>query len=247
MRRFKLTLEYDGTSFYGWQRQTGLPTVQGTLEDVFLDFLGDPVVVWGSGRTDAGVHASGQVAHVDISKDYTPLAVQGALNKRLRWTPISILKVEEVPTDFHARFSATSRSYTYTILNRRTPPALERHRAWWVIPPLNVDQMSQAASFLLGCHDFTSFRDSHCQASSPVKTLDVLSIKRRGESIFFTAQARSFLHHQVRNIAGTLKRVGEGAWSPEKVKEILDARDRRQAGPTAPPQGLCLTGIGYET
>lgn len=247
MRRFKLTLEYDGTSFYGWQRQAGLPTVQGTLEDVFLDFLREPVVVWGSGRTDAGVHASGQVAHVDIAKEYAPFAIQGALNKRLRWIPISILKVEEVPLDFHARFSATSRSYVYTILNRKTPPVLERHRAWWVIPPLEIERMEKAASFLLGNHDFTSFRDSHCQASSPTKTLDVLTIERKGESIFITAQARSFLHHQVRNIVGTLKRVGEGAWVPERVQEILEARDRRQAGPTAPPFGLCLTEIGHES
>lgn len=246
MRRFKLTLEYDGTSFYGWQRQAGLPTVQGTLEDAFHDFISEPLIVWGSGRTDAGVHASGQVAHVDISKDYTSFAIQGALNKRLRWIPISLLKVEEVPLDFHARFSATSRSYTYKILNRRTPPALERNRAWWVVPFLDIEKMKTAASFLLGHHDFTSFRDSHCQASSPLKTLDVLTIERKGESIVMTARARSFLHHQVRNIVGTLKRVGEGAWPPERVKEILEACDRRQAGPTAPPQGLCLTEIGYD-
>lgn len=246
MRRFKLTFEYDGTPFYGWQRQLGLPTIQGTLEDAFSDFLSEPTIVWGSGRTDAGVHAKGQVAHVNISKDYTPFEIQGAMNKRLQDFPITLLDVEEVTSDFHARFSATSRAYEYKILNRRTPPSLEKNRVWWVVPPLSIEPMANAAAFLIGHHDFSSFRDSRCQASSPLKTLESLTIERDGDIILIKARARSFLHHQVRNMAGTLKRVGQGVWTPEQVKEILDACDRRRAGPTAPPGGLYLTEIGYE-
>jgi len=246
MKRFKLTIEYEGTPFCGWQRQDGLPTVQGTLESAFHDFLEEPITLWGSGRTDAGVHAKGQVAHVDISKDYTPFEIQGAVNERLRLIPISLLKVEEASPTFHARFSATMRAYEYKILNRRAPPALDKNRVLWVIPSLSVERMAEGASFLIGKHDFTSFRDSQCQASSPVKTLDSLTVERVGEMIFIKVRARSFLHHQVRNIVGTLKRVGEGAWPPEKVKEILEACDRTQAGPTVPPEGLYLMEIGYE-
>lgn len=246
MARFKLTLEYDGTSFVGWQRQAGLSSIQGQLEACFTDFLGEAVVVWGSGRTDAGVHATGQVAHIDIYKSYSPLAIQGAMNKRLRDLPITVLAVEEVAPDFHARFSALSRSYEYKILNQRAAPALERHRAWWVIRPLSAEAMAEAATYLLGHHDFSSFRNSQCQASSPCKTLDKFSVERRGETIVIKARARSFLHNQVRNMVGTLKRVGEGSWTPHKVKEILEAKDRRCAGPTAPPHGLYLTGVCFE-
>lgn len=245
MRRFKLTLEYEGTPFYGWQRQAGLPTVQGALEEAFADFLDEPTTIWGSGRTDAGVHATGQVAHVNIAKNYTPLEIQGAMNKRLQDVPITLLEVEEVTSDFHARFSATFRAYEYKILNRRAPPSLEKNRVWWVVPPLCVDRMKEAAAFLIGHHDFSSFRDSRCQADSPLKTLDLLTIEREEDLILIKARARSFLHHQVRNMAGTLKRVGQGVWAPEKVKEILESCDRRQAGPTAPPGGLYLTEIGY--
>lgn len=243
MPRFKLILEYDGTPFVGWQRQAGLPSVQGTLEDCFADFLGEPTTLWGSGRTDAGVHATGQVAHVDIAKPYTPFAIQGAINKRLRDIPISVLNVEEVAPDFHARFSATSRAYTYKILNQRACPALDRDRAWWVIRPLSIAAMEEAANYLLGHHDFSSFRNSQCQAASPFKTLDQLAIEKNDHLILVKTRARSFLHNQVRNMVGTLKRVGEGTWPPEKVKEILDARDRRCAGPTAPPCGLYLRDI----
>lgn len=245
MARFKLTLEYDGTPFVGWQRQHALPSVQGILEDCFADFLGEPTVVWGSGRTDAGVHAKGQVAHIDISKTYAPFAIQGAINKRLRHLPITILGVEEVPSDFHARFSAISRAYEYKILNQRAAPALEHNRMWWVIRSLAVEPMAEAASYLLGYHDFSSFRNSQCQASSPLKTLDELSVERQGDLIIVKARARSFLHNQVRNMVGTLKRVGEGVWSPQKVEEILEARDRRCAGPTAPACGLYLTDVGF--
>jgi tRNA pseudouridine38-40 synthase len=245
MPRFKLTLEYDGTPFSGWQRQRGVPTVQESLEDAFADLLGEPITVWGSGRTDAGVHAKGQVAHVDIAKPYKPFSIQGAINKRLRHVPISLLSVEEVSSDFHARFSATARVYEYIILNQRAPSALERTRAWWVIRPLSVGAMVEAATYLIGYHDFSSFRDSHCQASSPLKTLDALSVEGEEGVILIKARARSFLHHQVRNMVGTLKRVGEGVWTPEKVKEILEAKDRRCAGPTAPAEGLYLTGICF--
>jgi tRNA pseudouridine38-40 synthase len=245
MPRFKLTVEYEGTPFVGWQRQEGLPSVQGVLEDCFADFLGQHTTIWGSGRTDAGVHATGQVAHVDVGKAYAPFAIQGAINKRLRHLPITVLSVEEVAPDFHARFSATSRSYLYKILNQRTPPALDRNRAWWIIRPLSVEAMGEAAHFLLGHHDFSSFRNSNCQASSPFKTLDEFTIGRQGDLILIHVRARSFLHNQVRNMVGTLKRVGEGSWPPSKVKEILEARDRRAAGPTAPACGLYLTGVGF--
>lgn len=245
MTRFKLTIEYDGSPFSGWQRQKGVPTVQATLEDAFCDFLGSPVTLWGSGRTDAGVHAKGQVAHVDILKPYDTFAIQGAINKRLRYSPISLLKVEEVASDFHARFSATQRFYEYVILNRRAPTSLEEKRAWWVIPSLCVKAMNEAAFSLLGQHDFSSFRDSQCQSKSPIKTLDSFSIEKNGEKILFRANARSFLHHQVRNMVGTLKRIGEGAWAPEKIIEILEAKDRKAAGPTAPAHGLYLTRIEF--
>nr|MBA3814320.1 tRNA pseudouridine(38-40) synthase TruA [Alphaproteobacteria bacterium] len=211
MPRFKLTLEYDGTSFVGWQRQEGLPSVQGALEECFADLLGEPTTLWGSGRTDAGVHATGQVAHVDIDKAYAPFAIQGAINKRLRYVPISVVSVEEVPSEFHARFSATSRSYEYKILNQQAPPALDRYRAWWIIRTLSVEAMAEAATHLLGRHDFSSFRNSHCQASSPFKTLEELSVRRKGNLILIKTRARSFLHNQVRNMVGTLKRVGEGS------------------------------------
>ena len=245
MPRYKLTLEYDGTAFVGWQRQQALPSVQGILEECFADFLGELITVWGSGRTDAGVHATGQVAHVDINKPYAPFAIQGALNKRLRHHPITVVAVEEVLSDFHARFSAISRSYEYKILNQRAAPALDRNRMWWVIRPLSDEAMAEAAITLLGHHDFSSFRNSQCQASSPFKTLDELSVERRGDLILIKARARSFLHNQVRNMVGTLKRVGEGMWSPQEVQEILEARDRRCAGPTAPACGLYLTEVRF--
>lgn len=247
MARFKLTIEYDGTPYAGWQRQRERPTVQGQLEEVFSDFLKAPTEVWGSGRTDAGVHARGQVAHVNVEKDYSPLEIQGAINQRLRHCPIRVLTVEEVAPDFHARFSALSRSYVYKILNRRAGPSLEENRVWWVIPALSAEKMAEAIPFLLGHHDFSAFRCSHCQASSPFKTLDDLRIEQAGELILVKARARSFLHHQVRNIVGTLKRVGEGSWPPSRVQEILESGDRCQAGPTAPACGLYLSEITYKT
>lgn len=246
MPRFKLTIEYDGTSFVGWQKQEGLLSIQGVLEDCLSDFFGEPTPIWGSGRTDAGVHATGQVAHMDMNKNYSPFSVQGALNKRLRHIPITILAVEEVAPTFHARFSAISRAYVYKILNQRMPSALERNRAWWVIRPLSVEAMAEAASYLLGHHDFSSFRNSHCQALSPYRTLDELSIEKKDNFIIIKTRARSFLHNQVRNMVGTLKRIGEGYWPPLKAKEILEAQDRRCAGPTAPACGLYLTEICFK-
>ena len=245
MPRYKLTIEYEGTSFAGWQRQPGAPTVQGLLESAFESFIKVPTLLYGGGRTDAGVHAIGQVAHVDLEKDYTPEAVQGAINRRIYEYPISVRKVEKVNEDFHARFSATKRSYTYLILNRRSKPALEINRVWWVPALLDHEKMHEGAQFLVGHHDFTSFRDSRCQSSSPFKTLDFFNVERKGDHIIITTQSRSFLHHQVRNMTGTLKRVGDGSWNPSHIKDILEAKDRRAAGPTAPATGLYLTGIAY--
>lgn len=246
MPRYKLTIEYDGTAYSGWQRQPDVPTVQGTLEEAFSEFVKTPTLIYGGGRTDAGVHATGQVAHVDLEKEYSTDAVQGAINRRIYEHPITIREVEKVPEDFHARFSATKRTYTYLILNRRAKPALEINRVWWVPAPLDHIKMHEAAQYLVGHHNFTSFRDSECQASSPYKTLDFLNVDRQGDHIIITTQSQSFLHHQVRNMTGTLKRIGDGSWTPSKVKEILDAQDRRAAGPTAPASGLYLTGIYYK-
>lgn len=246
MPRYKLTIEYDGTAYSGWQRQPDAPTIQGIIEDAFTSFVNVPTVIYGGGRTDAGVHAMGQVAHVDLEKEHSTEAVQGAINRRIYAHPITIRQVEKVSDDFHARFSATKRSYTYLILNRRAKPSLEIDRVWWVPAPLDHVKMYEAAQYLLGHQDFTSFRDSRCQASSPMKTLDYLNIDRQGDHIVITTQSQSFLHHQVRNMTGSLKRVGDGSWEPSKIKDILDAKDRRAAGPTAPASGLYLTGIYYE-
>ncbi|MEB3701824.1 tRNA pseudouridine(38-40) synthase TruA [Candidatus Bealeia paramacronuclearis] len=245
MPRYKLTIEYDGTPFLGWQRQPGRPTVQGLLEGAFESLFKIPTMIYGAGRTDTGVHATGQVAHVDSEKDYSPIAIQGAINRRVGPHPISITHVEKVSEDFHARFSATKRSYTFVILNRRAKPAIELNRVWWVPMPLDHERMHEAAQYLVGYHDFTSFRDTRCQSASPLKTVDFLNIERQGDHILLTTQSRSFLHHQVRNMAGTLKRVGDGSWEISKIKDILEAKDRRAAGPTAPPSGLYLTKIEY--
>lgn len=201
----------------------------------------------GAGRTDAGVHALAQVAHFDLDKEMAPFKIREAFNANLRLlnAPVSVINVEEVPADFHARFSAKGRGYIYRILNRRASSPLLRKQVWWVPVPLDVEKMRQAAAVLIGHHDFTSFRASVCQAKSPLKTLDKLEIATSGEEIIFTVEARSFLHHQVRNMVGTLKMVGTGQWQPEKVKQILDAKDRAQAGPTAPACGLYLNKVWY--
>jgi tRNA pseudouridine38-40 synthase len=245
MPRYRLTIEYDGTGLVGWQRQpTGL-SVQSILETAFERFAG-PVFVQGAGRTDAGVHASGQVAHADLDRALPPGEIQGALNFHVRPHAVSVLGVEAVADSFHARLSASRRSYLYRILNRRAPAALDRDRVWHVPVALDVEAMAAAASLLLGHHDFTTFRAKQCQAHSPVKTLDRLTVTRSGDEVLIVAEARSFLYHQVRNMVGTLRLVGSGQWRPADVAAALAARDRAAGGPTAPPHGLCLTAVGYE-
>jgi tRNA pseudouridine38-40 synthase len=244
--RYKLTLEYDGAGLLGWQRQANGLSIQEALETAFERFCGDALTVHGAGRTDAGVHALAQVAHVDLAREADPETIRGAINYHLRPHAVSVLAVEPVAADFDARRSAIGRVYRYRILNRRAPPALERGRVWHVAPPLDAAAMAAGARHLLGHHDFTTFRDSLCQAKSPVKTLDALEVTRVGEEIRIEARARSFLHHQVRNMVGTLKLVGLGQWQPEDVGRALAARDRRAGGPTAPAEGLALVVVRYE-
>lgn len=245
MTRFKLTLEYDGGAFVGWQRQDNGPSVQQALEEAVAAFCGEEARVHGAGRTDAGVHALGQVAHLDLEKPTTPETLRDAVNHHLKPAPVAVLAAEVAADDFHARFSARERRYLYRIVNRRAPLALERGRAWWVPRALDAAAMHAAAQVLVGHHDFSSFRASECQAKSPVKTLTEIEVSRLAEAIEIRARAPSFLHHQVRNIAGTLRFVGEGKWSPAKVAAILEARDRAAAGPTAPAEGLYLTEVIY--
>jgi tRNA pseudouridine38-40 synthase len=245
MPRYKLTLEYDGSGFVGWQMQPNGPSVQQVLEEAVERFCGERVRVNGAGRTDAGVHALGQTAHLDLARAAPLEEIQGALNYHVRPAPVSVLAVEAVADDFDARRSAKGRHYLYRIVNRRAPVVLERGRVWHVGPELDAAAMHEAAQRLLGRHDFTTFRDSLCQAKSPVKTLDRLDVARLGEEITITAAARSFLHHQVRNMVGTLKLVGAGKWSADDVSAALEARDRRAGGPTAPPDGLYLVRVLY--
>ena len=245
MPRYKLTIEYDGTAFQGWQRQASGLTVQDALESAVKEFCGSQQIVSGSGRTDAGVHARGQVAHVDLPKTYSPYSVQQGLNYHLRPHLISVLKVEEVDDTFHARFSAIERHYEYHILNRSAALALDLNRTWLVYKSLDIERMRLAAAYLIGKHDFSAFRAQECQASSPIKTLDELSIQQNDTRIIFFARARSFLHHQVRNMVGTLKIVGEGKLEAVDVDRILSSKDRTQAGPTAPACGLYLMKVSY--
>jgi tRNA pseudouridine38-40 synthase len=245
MPRYKLTIEYDGGPFRGWQRQSGGDSVQQALEEAVRKFCGEDVQVVGAGRTDAGVHATGQVAHLDLARTVTPETLRNALNHHLRPRPIAVLEAALVPDGFHARFSATARQYVYRIVNRRAPLTLEAGRAWQVPTPLDAEVMHEAAQRLIGRHDFTSFRSALCQAKSPVKTLDRLAVKRLGDRLEITALARSFLHHQVRNMVGTLKLIGEGRWPVERTEAVLAARDRAAAGPTAPACGLYLVRVDY--
>ena len=245
MPRYRLTLEYDGGPFLGWQRQAGGPSVQEALERAVLAFCGEAVTVTGAGRTDAGVHASGQVAHLDLVRAAAPERLTMALNHHLRPAPIAVLEARRVDDGFHARFSATGRHYLYRISNRRAPPALERGRVWHVPVPLDCERMHAAAQALVGRHDFTSFRAAGCQAGSPVRTMDLLWVCRRGELVELRASARSFLHHQIRNIVGTLKLVGAGKAPVDFPAMALAARDRTAAGPTAPAQGLFLERVDY--
>jgi tRNA pseudouridine38-40 synthase len=246
VNRFKLILEYDGQGLVGWQRQDNGPSVQAALEEAVFRFCGETVTAHAAGRTDAGVHALGQVVHLDIGKPTTTDTLRDAVNHHLRPAAIAVLSAEAVADDFHARFSAVRRSYLYRIVNRRAPLTLDAGRAWWVPTPLDAGAMHAAAQILVGKHDFTSFRASECQANSPEKTIDVLDVARRGEEIEIIAKARSFLHHQIRNIAGTLRLVGAGKWTSSKVARALAARDRSAAGETAPAEGLYFLNAEYE-
>jgi tRNA pseudouridine38-40 synthase len=246
--RFKLTIEYDGTGLVGWQRQDNGPSVQEALEAAAARLTEAPVEIVGAGRTDAGVHAEGQVAHLDIEKELGADAVRDGLNFWLREAgtfAIAVLSAESVADDFHARFSARQRRYRYRILNRRVAPALDRERVWWVAKPLDAMAMREAAQSLLGKHDFSSFRATECQAASPVKTLDELDVLQAEDEIQVVAAARSFLHHQVRNMVGSLKLVGEGRWSRADLETALAAADRTKGGPTAPAAGLTLIEVLY--
>ena len=245
MPRYRLTIEYDGTGLVGWQRQPNGLSVQEILETAFERFCGTAATVWGSGRTDAGVHALAQSAHVDLPRAYPPETIRGAVNFHLRPHAVSLLAAAEAAPDFDARRSARLRRYRYRILNRRAPPTLERGRVWHIGSPLDVAAMHEAAQLLVGHHDFTTFRDTLCQAKSPMKTLDRLAVFRAGEEVVIEAEARSFLHHQVRNMAGSLKFVGVGRWSADDLAAALAARDRRCGGPTAPPDGLYLVEVVY--
>ncbi|MGA3308968.1 MAG: tRNA pseudouridine(38-40) synthase TruA [Xanthobacteraceae bacterium] len=245
MPRYKLTIEYDGTPFVGWQVQDNGASVQGVLVDAIAGFTGERVAVQGAGRTDAGVHALGQVAHADLAKDWDIDTVRDAINFHLRPHPIAVLAAERVTETFDARFSAIKRHYLYRIVNRRADLALDQHRAWRVGRPLDGAAMHEAAQKLVGRHDFTTFRAAECQAKSPVKTLDRLDVACDGEDVRICASARSFLHHQVRSMVGSLVHVGEGKWSTDDLASALAARDRAACGQVAPPQGLYLVRVEY--
>ncbi len=246
MPRYRLTIEYCGAGFVGWQRQANGLSIQEALETAISRYCGEAATVFAAGRTDAGVHALAQVAHVDLARTADPDEMRNAVNYHLRPHPISVLNIERVGREFDARLSATGRHYLYRMLNRRAPPALERGRVWHVAPPLDLAAMQAGARHLVGHHDFSTFRDAQCQAKSPLKTLDALDVTGAGEEIHIAARARSFLHHQVRNMVGTLKLVGSGRWRPDDVAGALAARDRRAGGPTAPAEGLVLVAVTYE-
>ena len=245
MPRYKLTIEYDGTPYVGWQVQDNGLSVQAAIVAAIAAFAGECAAVQGAGRTDAGVHALGQVAHVDLTKDWKVDNIRDALNFHLRPHPIAVLAAERAPENFDARFSAIKRHYLYRIINRRADLALEANRAWRIGRPLDAAAMHGAAQKLVGRHDFTTFRAAECQAKSPVKTLDRLEVMRDGEELRVTAVARSFLHHQVRSMVGSLVHVGEGKWSSDDLAAALAARDRAACGQVAPPQGLYLVRVEY--
>jgi tRNA pseudouridine38-40 synthase len=245
MPRYRLTLEYDGTPFVGWQVQDNGASVADEIENAVEKFAGARATVYGAGRTDAGVHALGQAAHLDLAKDWDTDTVRDALNAQLRPHPIAVLSAERVADDFHARFSATKRHYRYRIVNRRADLALERNRAWKVARPLDADAMHSAAQVLVGRHDFTTFRSTECQAKSPVKTLDRLDVTRVGDEVRLETSARSFLHNQVRSMVGSLALVGEGRWSADDLADALEAKDRAACGLVAPACGLYLVRVDY--
>jgi tRNA pseudouridine38-40 synthase len=246
MPRYRLLIEYDGRPFHGFQDQAGLATVQGALEAAVTAFCGEVVRVNAAGRTDAGVHALGQVAHIDLTKDWPVETVRNALNAYLVPQPICVLEAGVAADGWHSRFSATERRYLYRILNRPSPPALDQGRVWHVKKPLDAEAMHAAAQALVGHHDFTTFRDLACQAKSPMKTLDVARVSQAGEEVHLEFASRSFLHRQVRSMTGTLAEVGVGRWSAGDLVSALAARDRRACGPVAPAEGLYLTGVSYE-
>ncbi len=245
MSRYKLIVEYDGRAFQGWQRQRNGFSVQEALETAVHAFSGETVTVQGAGRTDAGVHATGQAAHLDLEKPMSIESLQNAINHHLRPHPVAVLRATLVGDDFHARFSATGRHYLYRIVNRRAPLVLENGRAWHLPAPIEAEVMHEASQRLIGKHDFTSFRSAACQAKSPVKTLDRITVQRQGDEIRITVSARSFLHHQVRNIVGTLKMIGDHKWPVDRIEAVLAEKNRAAAGPTAPAAGLYLTAVDY--
>jgi tRNA pseudouridine38-40 synthase len=245
MPRFKFILEYDGAPFVGWQRQTNGISVQEAIETAIANLCGERVRIRGAGRTDTGVHALGQVAHADLVKDWRTDVLRDGLNAHLRPLPVAILIAERVPDSFDARFSAIRRHYLYRIVNRRAPLTVERGHVWLVKRKLDTIAMQEAARALLGCHDFSTFRASQCQANSPVRTLERLDVARKGDEIHLTVSARSFLHNQVRSMVGSLEHVGSGKWSTADMRAALDARDRRHCGVVAPPEGLYLAGVDY--
>lgn len=246
MPRYRLTIEYDGANYAGFQAQTGLPTVQGAIETAVKGFCGQTVRIAAAGRTDSGVHATGQVVHVDLEKEWPAETVMNALNAHLVKEGVAILDSTLVGDDFHARFSATGRQYLFRILNRPGRPALERGKVWHMRKPLDAEAMHEAAQMLVGHHDFTTFRDLACQSKSPEKTLDIARVSRVGEEVHLVFEARSFLHRQVRSMTGTLVEVGLGRWTAQDVADALAARDRTACGPVAPSDGLYLTGVSYE-
>lgn len=246
MPRYKICIEYDGGPFCGWQMQDGQKSVQGQIVKAVSAFSQEAVVVKGAGRTDTGVHATGQVAHIDFAQSWAADRICGALNYHLKPDPISILSVEEVSEEFDARFSATMRHYHYRIINRKAPLAIEAGRAWHVPLALDVKLMAEAANLLLGRHDFTTFRSVNCQAKSPVKTLEAIKVERMGDEINISLSARSFMHRQVRSIAGCLQFVGGGKWQVEDISAALKAQDRSACAPIAPAHGLYLTGVDYD-
>jgi tRNA pseudouridine38-40 synthase len=247
MPRYRLDIEYDGRPYAGWQRQSGQHSVQAAVEQAIKGFSGEDVAIRGAGRTDAGVHALGQVAHVDLARDWPADTVRNAVNAHLQMAAetVSVLAATAVGSDFDARFSAVARHYLYRIVNRRAPLALDAGKAWWLARPIDAEAMHRAAQRLVGNHDFTTFRSVHCQSKSPVKTLDRLAVQRNGDAVEIRASARSFLHNQVRSMVGSLKRVGEGVWTDADLAAALAAADRAACGPVAPPDGLYLVKVDY--